>query len=282
MSKVIEITSVDDPRIDDYRNVRDADLRGGGGIAKWGEINKLFMAESESVIRRMLESDWPIKSMFLSSDRFKSMRDVLEKLTDSLEVFVADDSLLKDISGYQHHHGALSVGVRPPKNNKPLATLLKQVDDSSKEVMVVCEGITNVDNIGAIFRNTAAFGASGVLLDPDCSDPLFRKAIRVSMGHVFNVPWEVSSGLLNDLLLLKQEHGFTLIAAELVTGAIPVGSMPRNEKVAFIFGSEKSGISKEVLSLCDEVYAIPMTEGVPSINVAVSSAVFLYEWSRRR
>ena len=148
--------------------------------------------------------------------------------------------------------------------------------------MMLAEGLTNVDNMGALFRNAAAFGVDGIVLDPTCCDPLYRKAIRVSMGHVLSIPYAVSQDWVGDLKRLKNEWGMLLIAAEATPDARPLWEVPRSSRTAIIFGSEGHGLSSATLALCDAVCEIPMSGNVPSVNVAVASAVFLYELNRPR
>jgi len=146
--------------------------------------------------------------------------------------------------------------------------------------LLIAQGITNVDNMGALFRNAAAFGVRGVVLDPTCCDPLYRKAIRVSMGHVLSIPYAVSHNWPGDLERLKQEWGVTLIAAESHARAVPPWQMPKARRAGIVLGSEGHGLSEETLRHCDAICAIPMSNHVPSINVAVASAVLLYELHR--
>ena len=146
--------------------------------------------------------------------------------------------------------------------------------------MLIGEGLMNVDNMGGLFRNAAAFGVDGIVLDPTCCDPLYRKAIRVSMGHTLSVPYGICDDWPGDLKRLKDEWGLKLIAAEVSEGSKPLWEIPREDRIAILFGSEGHGLSAEALAQCDEVCEVPMQPNVPSLNVAVTSAVFLYELHR--
>jgi len=279
------INDLDDPRIADYRDVRDADLRGGGGFAPRGERpDKLFMAESELVVRRLLESRrFEVKSLFLSHERLATMHDVIEACATGTPVFLAEEPLMRSIAGYRHHHGALAAGYRPLNSDLAPSRLFDHLRSLPRFVVPLVSGVTNVDNIGTIFRNAAAFGAAGVLLDGDCADPLFRLSIRVSMGHVFNVPWASAPdgcSIADMMISARVDCGATVIALESGVGGLALRDLPRAERAVLVFGSERRGLSRATLDRCDAVCEIPMAGSVDSINVAVATAVALYEWGR--
>ena len=146
--------------------------------------------------------------------------------------------------------------------------------------LLVAEEVTNVDNMGALFRNAAAFDASGIVLDPRCCDPLYRKAIRVSMGHTLSVPYAVADPWPDELERLKREWGLAIVGAETGDDARPLWALPRDDRMALVFGSERHGLSAAVRDVCDTLVEIPMSAEVPSLNVAVASAVCLYELAR--
>jgi tRNA G18 (ribose-2'-O)-methylase SpoU len=140
----------------------------------------------------------------------------------------------------------------------------------------------HTDNIGAIFRNAASFGAAGVLLSPHSSDPLLRKTVRVAMGRVFDVPWARSTNWPDDLRALRELHGFRIVAAEDTPNAVDVADLARAERTVVVFGAEAAGVSHAVLDMADAVARIPMStlggalrDDPPSLNVAVASAVML-------
>jgi len=283
MASPSRIERLDDRRVADYRNVRDADLRGGGGHTRRDEpANKLFMAESPMILRRLLASPYAprIKSLFLSDEILRDFEADLCRLPSSAEVFVADEALMREIAGYRHHHGALAAVRRPGGDDLSIDRMLNSLAHRDAFGLVAVESVTNVDNIGAVFRNAAAFGADAVVLDPACADPFFRKAIRVSMGHVFHVPLAMSRDWPGDLERIKNECGASLVGIETAAGARRLRDMPCDDRVVFVFGSERRGLSDEALSMCDSVCEIPMVGGVDSLNVAVASAVALYEWRR--
>jgi tRNA G18 (ribose-2'-O)-methylase SpoU len=272
----VVITSLSDPRVEVYRNVRDADMRGRDG---------LFMAESELVLRRLLNTPRRLHSMLLSPQRFARLRPALVDLPAAVPVYIAELALIHEIAAFHIHRGVLAAGYRlPPEElslDSALGHLKPQGTGSEAVTLLVAEGITNVDNMGALFRNAAAFGCSGIVLDPTCCDPLYRKAIRVSMGHALALPYAVSADWPDDFGRLKRDWGFTLIGAESGPCAQPLWKMPKHGRTAILFGSEGRGISDSALAQCDAVCQIPMSARVPSVNVAVASAVFLYELMRR-
>ncbi len=284
--KSIRITSLDDPRVAEYRNVRDADLRGGGGFSAagpGGSSNKLFMAESEPVIRRLIESKrFAVKSMFVSDDRLESMRNLVMcfAANGAGAVYVADIEVMRAIAGYRHHGGALAVGIRPQWEDLQPQRIISSLTGLDRFCMLLVEGVTHVDNIGAIFRNAAAFGADGIILDSACADPLFRKAIRVSMGQVFHVNWAMADDLRETSRMLRERCGATIVAAESRDNSIAIERFALPSRCAIVLGAERQGIPDATLALADHIVGIPMARSDTSLNVAVASAVFLHEWRR--
>ncbi len=271
MPTIIDITSLDDPRVDVYRDVRDADLRGR---------DDLFMAESELVLRRLMATPSRLHSMLLSREKFAKMREAVGGLPDAVSVFVTDLANIHDIAAFHVHRGCLAAGYRLPAERLTLDAALGNVRTKPRSCLLLAEGLTNVDNMGALFRNAAAFGVDGIVLDSACCDPLYRKAIRVSMGHALSIPYAVSDDWLGDLRRLRCEWGMALVAAENTPVAKPLWEMLKSNRMAMVFGSEGRGLAAATLEKCDAVCAIPMSGDVPSLNVAVASAVFLYERMR--
>ena len=265
-SNIAIVTSLDDPRVDQYRSVRDADLRGR---------RHLCMVESEMVVRRLLASGWNIHSLFLSPQKYERLHSHIKDPT--IQVFIADVSLMSTITGFHIHRGTLALVHRPSTDSLRVANLIHSLEPQKRISILLAEGITNVDNMGTLFRNAAAFGVDAMVLDHTCCDPLYRKAIRVSMGHALTIPWAVSSNWIEDMQLLKRQLGLKLIGCETGQDAIPMWKVDPTEKVGLVMGEEKSGLSASTIQACDVIAEIPMANNVPSINVAVASALGLYE-----
>lgn len=271
MPQVVHVDSLDDPQVEAFRDVRDKDLRGR---------DKLFMAESEMVLTRLLRTPERLHSLLLSPNKYERLAESLAVLPSHLPVYVADIDLMTEIAGFHIHRGVLAAGFRPRKEELAFDVALAQLRKLDAFTLLLAEGLTNVDNMGGMFRNAAAFGVDGIVLDPSCCDPLYRKAIRVSMGHALSIPYAVCDNWVDDLRKLKQQWGITLAAAEVTDDAIPLWDIPRVDRLGILFGSEGHGLSAEALAECDIVCQIPMADAVPSLNVATASAVFLYELAR--
>jgi tRNA G18 (ribose-2'-O)-methylase SpoU len=281
-SRAIPIESIDDPRVAVFRDVRDADLRGR---------DKLFMAESEPVLRRLLRTPQRLHSLLVSPRKLKRLDAALQALPDHVPVYVAELEMMADLAGFIVHRGVLAAGHRLSAQELAPDAALNHLRGAARCRLLIAEGLTNVDNMGALFRNAAAFGMDGIVLDPTCCDPLYRKAIRVSMGHALSVPYAISCDWPGDLIRLKQRWQLTLIAVELANDAQPLWQLGvlvsarggAFDRLAILLGSEGHGLSAAALASCDGVVEIPMNarDGAsPSLNVAVASAVALYELTR--
>jgi tRNA G18 (ribose-2'-O)-methylase SpoU len=271
----VPIRSADDPRIELFRGIRDRDLRGAHGR---------FLAESERVARRLLRSRFEVESMLLNESALARLEGEIAARPSPPTVFVVPDGLETEIAGCRFHGGTLAIGIRP---RRPPAAI-EWVDavsagDGPRRVLMAC-GVTHADNIGSIFRSAACLGASGVMLDGGCADPLLRSAIRFSMGRVFSVPWTVCDPIEAAWDRLRS-HGFSILAAELAAAAMPIRELPSIARAAVAVGAEGRGLPPPLLAAADMVVrlpaAVPPGEHEPaSLNVAVASAVLLYELSR--
>lgn len=268
---VIRIESVHDPRVELYHNIRDRDLYGRENV---------FIAESELVIRRLLPTAHRLRSLLLTPPRYEVMRDVLQELPDSIPVYIADLGVLCQIAGFHVHRGALAVADRPEPERLSIDYVLGSFGSLTQLHLLLAEGITNIDNMGGLFRSAAAFGLDAVMLDPTCCDPLYRKAVRVSMGHVLSVPWARSTDWSADLKRLKERWKTTLLAVERAGEARPLWNAPRPDRWALVVGSEAQGLSRRTLDSCDHVLEVPMRRSIPSINVASAATVAMYEMTR--
>jgi len=210
-SNVSIVTSLDDPRVDQYRSVRDADLRGR---------KHLCMVESEMVVRRLLDSNWKVHSLFISPQKYERISPFIQD--KSLQVYVADISLMSEISGFHIHRGTLALAHRPSQESLSVDKMVNSLRNKNEVALLLAEGITNVDNMGALFRNAAAFGVDAIILDHACCDPLYRKSIRVSMGHAFTIPWAVTRDWIKELNQIKEQLDVTLIGCETGENSIPL------------------------------------------------------------
>ena len=268
-----------DPRLAPYRSVRDADLRGRDGLCciETARVVGRFLAgwaRARDAGRAAAFGCEPV-SVLCDRRTLSVLQPILDRVP-GVPVFVAPDAeAVTAISGYELHSGALAIGRRLPEPGiEALAT--------HPGTIAACDGIVHTDNIGAIFRNAASFGAAGVLLSPHSSDPLLRKTVRVAMGRVFDVPWARSTNWPDDLRALRERHGFRIVAAEDTPNAVDVADLPRAERTVVVFGAEAAGVSRAVLDMADAVARIPMStlggalrDDPPSLNVAVASAVML-------
>ena len=278
IERVERVDDPADPRVADYVRLTDPDLRrlreqgppGAGGF---------FIAEGTLVIRTLLTASPfapAVRSLLLTPLRHAALRDVLA--TVAAPVYVADQAVVNEVAGFALHRGALASVDRP---------MLPSLEDLCRDagVVVVTEGVNDHENLGALFRNCAAFGVGGVVLDATSCDPLYRRAVRVSMGHVLRVPFTVLGGSALDGVAQLQGMGFEVlgltpsVAADdvrVVAAASPAAGARR----ALVLGAEGPGLSGAVLAACDRLVRIPMAAGVDSLNVATAAAVALHELVR--
>jgi tRNA G18 (ribose-2'-O)-methylase SpoU len=259
---VIRVDSLDDPRLEHYRNIRESELLRRRG---------LFVAEGRLVVTRLLESPFRTVSLLLNDASLLSLKDRLSRIPDCVPVFVCSRQDLTSIIGFNLHRGCLALAERPAECG------WREISQHA-DLVLVLEGVADADNIGSIFRNTAAFGADGVLLSPACCDPLYRKAVRTSMGSVLRIPFARLENWPADLAALKSQ-GFMLVAltprhdALNLTSFEPTGG---RAKIALLVGSEGSGLTTEAEATADVAIRIPITPYVDSLNVATATGIALY------
>ena len=261
---VIEIDDPADERVADYVRLTDPELRRLRETSS-GADGGFFIAEGVQVIRALLGSPYPVRSLFLTPLRWSALG---SSVPDDVPVYVGPQEVLNDVAGFPLHRGALASADR-----LPLAPVASVCDGAS--LVVATEGVNDHENLGALFRNAAAFGAGAVLLDPTSCDPLYRRAVRVSMGHALRVPFTRWPGGVAGVRAL-QAMGFEVVAltpsGEDVAG---VGASPTGRRVVLV-GAEGPGLTGPVLAAADRRVAIPMAAGVDSINVAAATAVALH------
>lgn len=270
---VIRIQDAADPRLHDYLNLTDVALR-----SRHEPSLGIYMAESMEVIRRAVEAGHRPRS-FLMADRWlEPMADVLKGTGagdfGEVPVFIGESELLKSITGFHLHRGAIAAMHRPA-----LATVGETVAGAAR--VAVLEDIVDHTNVGAIFRSVAGLGADAVLVSPRCADPLYRRSVRVSMGTVFQVPWTRLEPWPQGLHELRAA-GFTIVAMDPTPGAVSLDEFALHlpDRIALIFGTEGAGLSPAARQAVDVSVRIPMSSGVDSLNVAASSAVAF--WAVRR
>ena len=262
MPTFIPIDDPDDPRLEPYRDIRERDLVGRRG---------LFVAEGETVLRVLAGQDRfrPV-SVLIAPKRLEKLAPILETLADDVPVYLASQPALDRIVGFELHRGILAIAEKPA----PLTAddLLGGLPADALVMALV--GISNHDNMGGLFRNAAGFGVDAVLLDPTCCDPLYRKAIRVSVGGVLRVPF-ATLGEDEDLIGLLERHGFTPVALS-PSGETVLSRLPVMRRPALLLGAEGPGLPAATLVRCRTV-SIPMAPGFDSLNVAVAAGIALHQ-----
>jgi tRNA G18 (ribose-2'-O)-methylase SpoU len=256
------VTDPADPRLADYRDLKDRRLN---------EEGARFVAESELVVRKLLASALRVHSVLLTAPRLRALEQALVGVGAGadLEVLVAPQQLLDGVTGFHVHRGCLAIGERPAPAPLP----------GGARAVVVLEDLVDVDNLGAMTRNAAALGADALLLSPRCADPFYRKAIRVSMGSVFHLPIARATAWPDDLRALK-DRGYTLLAAVLDADAVPIHALAPPARFALLLGAEGPGLTPAARALCDAQVTIPMAPGADSLNVATAGAILLHQLLR--
>lgn len=267
-----------------YGNLIDAEQR--RAVDRQAET---FVVEGTRAIQQVLDAGWPLDSVFLSEHRVRSHPLLVQHAAGSgVRVFAAEQSMFDRIVGYHAHRGALALARRPAPRS--IGSVLAGVADL--RLVLVVEGVNDHENLGALFRNAAAFGAAAVVLDPSTADPLYRRSVRVSVGHVLRVPFARAESWPSDLEVLRGA-GFRLVALT-PRGDVRVdelgalggragggiggrpGGTPRGEKWALMVGAEGDGLSEAALAAADVTARISIVAGVDSLNVATAAAVALH------
>ena len=271
MSQIIELTDFSDPRLDVYARLTEAQL-----LNRFEPAKGMFIAESPKVIDRALNAGCqPVSLLMERKDIEGSAREIIARCGD-IPLFTADRDVLCQLTGYQLTRGVLCAMLRPK-----LPTVEEAVAGAKR--VVILENVQNPTNVGAIFRSAAALGMDAILLTPGCSNPLYRRSARVSMGTVFQIPWTFIGEDVSDWPGRGMEQlrglGFKTAAMALSDNAVSIDD-PRlagEEKLAIILGSEGDGLTETTIADCDYTVKIPMYHGVDSLNVAAASAVAFWE-----
>ncbi len=279
---LIPIESLTDPLIAEYANIRDSELSQRTDPLNPDGHHGLFIAEGELVFDRLIHSAYPTKSVLLTPNRLETVRSKLDLLPTSTPIYLVAQAALNEIVGFNMHRGLLAIGLRTrPHTFVDFLSLAGP--------LIILEDLTNHDNLGGIFRNAAALGGPGcaVLLSPRCADPLYRKALRVSMGNVLTVPFARLQNWPAPLQQLRNA-GWTIAALSPDHSAEDLPSAAArlaNTRVALILGSEGPGLTSAAESSSDIRVRIPMRplstgETIDSLNVAMAAGLALYKFGR--
>lgn len=273
MADIIEITDFHAPELDVYARLTEGQL-----LNRHEPEKGLFIAESPKVIQRALDAGYLPVSILMEKKHIKGEgREILARCKD-IPVFTAEFDVLTQLTGFMLTRGMLCVMRR-----KKLLSL-DTVCAGARRI-VVLEDVVNPTNVGAIFRSAAGLGMDGILLTAASSNPLYRRAVRVSMGTVFQIPWTIleEDQWPESCMKKLREWGFKTAAMALTPESVSIGDpeVEKEEKLAIVLGTEGEGLAKSTIARCDYTVRIPMSHGVDSLNVAAASAVAFWELGKR-
>jgi tRNA G18 (ribose-2'-O)-methylase SpoU len=256
---VVHITDLDDWRVAEYAHVGEPD---------WLRQRGLFVAEGRFVVRRLFESStFGVRSVLVTPAALDATRDVLE--TDRCPIFVCEPQMMSELAGFNFHRGCLALGERPPLSHP------RTWADRARCILAL-EGVGNPDNVGGLFRVAAALGGGGVLLDGRCADPLYRKAIRTSMGAVFRVPFSVVDAWLPTIRAFGEADVVALTPNLSATRLADFArDRPHTRRIVLMLGAEGPGLSTEAITAATVAARIPVSAGVDSLNVVVAGGIAL-------
>lgn len=271
MANIIEISDFLDPRLDVYARLTEAQL-----LNRFEPEKAMFIAESPKVIQRALDGGCiPVSLLMERKDIDGQAKEIIEQCGD-IPLFTADRDILTQLTGFALTRGVLCAMKRPPlPDPRTLCANAKRI--------AILENIMNPTNVGAIFRSAAALGMDAVLLTPGCSDPLYRRSARVSMGTVFQIPWTFIGTEMDQWpdegVKMLHDFGFRTAALALSDDSVSIDDpgLASEEKLALILGSEGDGLTQKTIASCDYTVKIPMSLGVDSLNVAAASAVAFWQ-----
>ena len=268
MFRIQKISSLDLPELAPYRT-----LKRSAAHAKLG----IFVVEGDKVLDRLLESDFTVVSVLVIEERLAEYEPRLRARPEDVAVFVCSKPVLAELAGFEIYQGVLGIAKMPP----PLTLEKTLAADPHPRLLVAMDGLSNAENVGTLMRNCVAFGVSALISGETCCNPFLRRTVRNSMGALFKLPVLESTNLAQTLRELRA-HGIRCVAAHPHTDKKVLSQTDFTGDCCVVFGSEGHGISKEVLTACDEAVAIPMANEVDSLNVSMAAAVFLYEANRQR
>ena len=261
---IVRIDDPDDPRLEAYRAVRERDLVGRGGR---------FVAEGRVVLEKAVAAmPQALESVLVAEHRVDGLAQVLAELPEATPVYAAGQAAMDAVVGFPIHRGILAVGRKPARDAAALLAGLPE-----RALVVALAGIANHDNMGGIFRNAAAFGAAAVLLDDTCCDPLYRKAIRVSVGAALTVPFARAGDAGGTMMERLTDAGFEVVALS-PRGEVELRDVVTGPRVAALFGAEGPGLPETVMARTRTV-RIAMAGGFDSLNVATTCGIVLHNLS---
>lgn len=271
MSQIIEITNLSAPGLEAYTQLTHAQLRN-----KLEPEKGIFIAESIKVIARALEAGCQPHSLLTERRHIAALTEYLAGRFSDVPIYTADRGVLSGLTGYELTRGVLCAMGRPALPS------VEELCRSARRIAVL-EDITDATNVGAIFRSAAALGMDAVLVTPACCDPLYRRAVRVSMGTVFQIPWtwigDTPAQWPQPGLSRLQNLGFQTVAMALQDNSLSIDDpiLAQAEKLAILLGTEGDGLSASTIAACDYTARIPMLHGVDSLNVAAAGAVIFWQ-----
>ena len=265
---LVRSQSLDDPHLDVFAKLTNHQLR-----SLVEQERRVFVAETRWVVERALEAGLTCVSVLVLENKLAALEDLLARVPDDVPVYALPSEEIERLCGYRVTRGILAAFERPPEPD------VSELIRGARRIAVL-EGLVDTTNVGAVFRSAAALAADAVILSPTCADPWARRAVRVSMGTICQVPWaHAPKPWPGALVGALHEEGFKIYSLALEENAQALGSygLAVPERLALFFGSEGYGLSKEVIASSDATVIIPMSNEVDSLNVAASSAVAFWE-----
>jgi tRNA G18 (ribose-2'-O)-methylase SpoU len=267
MGEIVWVTDPADARLGDYACLSDPQLR-----KRYEHRVGVFIAEGPNVVRELVSSTYTVKSLLLMPHRLDDLADEVAAVDGP--VFVADRELVREVVRFPNHQGALGCGWRRPLPDR--AGVLRDA-----HTIVVLEETNDPANLGAIFRSARALGVDGVLMGPRCADPLYRRTVRTSMGHVLHVPYADLGPVDAGLAALRQQ-GFRILALTPDPYATDIADLATGQRSALVLGAEGPGLTDAAVTAADIAVRVPIHPAVDSLNVAVTAGIAFHQLARGR
>jgi len=260
----ISIDSIDDPRLEPYRHLKQRNLTRHSG---------LFIAEGMRLVQRLLDSDFSIHSILASPAHARRIPD---EIRQQVPVYLAPLPLLENVIGFQFHSGMLACGHR-----KPGMLLADWLPTGDRPLLIVgCPQVSDPDNLGTLIRTAAAFGADGLMVGKSTADPFSRRTLRISMGNAFFLPIYESVDFSADMQQMQQEFGITAVATLLAPDARPLSQVQRPPRMLLLMGNEDEGLDPKLADRSDIRVTIPMAEKIDSLNVGIAAGIMLHHFTQ--